>query len=116
MKKLDELRAVPLQRLPVELEIVRDLEEFDGPLLSEFRSPEGDTFLYYWCDCDEQANRWLVVRTPKQDLFRYLVGRISLRRLIRECRDGFLYAVDLDDDAAVVSAWFLYAESIPENY
>ncbi|HEX5715858.1 MAG TPA: DUF6575 domain-containing protein [Thermoanaerobaculia bacterium] len=111
-----ELRAIPLRRLPVDLEHVRDLEEFDGPLLSEFRTSDGDTFLYYWCDCSEQSNRWLVVRTPRQDLFRYLVGRVSLRSLIRYCRDGFLYMVDLDGDATVLSAWFVYAENIPENY
>jgi hypothetical protein len=108
--------AIPLARLPVELEFVRDLEEFDGPLLSEFRSSKGDTFLYYWCDCNEKANRWLVVRAPRQDLFRYLVGRVTLRSLIRECRDRFLYVVDLDGDATVLSAWFVYAENIPENY
>lgn len=116
MNQLDKLLAIPLVRLPVELEFVRDLEEFDGPLLSEFRSSDGDTFLYYWCDCDERANRWLVVRTPRQDLFRYLVGRVSLRSLIRDCRDGFLYMVDLDGDATVISAWFVYAEKTPENY
>jgi hypothetical protein len=109
-----EFRAIP--RLPVELVFVRDLEEFDGPLLSEFRSSNGDTFLYYWCDCNEQANRWLVVRTPRQDLFRYLVGRVTLRSLIQECRDRFLYVVDLDGDASVLSAWFVYAENIPEIY
>lgn len=112
----DEFAAIPLVRLPIELEFVRDLEEFDGPLLSEFRSSEGDTFLYYWCDCNEKANRWLVVRTPRQDLFRYLVGRVTLRSLIQECRDRFLYVVDMDEDATALSAWFIYAENIPENY
>lgn len=112
----NELRAIPLVRLPVELTFVRDLEEFDGPLLSEFRSTNGDTFLYYWCDCNEKANRWLVVRAPRQDLFRYLVGRTTLRSLIRECRDRFLYVVDLDETATVLSAWFVYAENIPEKY
>lgn len=112
----DELRAIPLVRIPVDLEFVRDIEELDGPLLSEFRSSDGETFLYYWCDCSDQANRWLVVRVPREDLFRYLVGRTPLRTLIRECRDGFLYVVDLDGKATVLSAWFVYAENVPENY
>lgn len=112
----DDLRAIPLQRLPVDLEFVRDLEEFDGPLLSEFRSADGETFLYYWCDCSDQANRWLVVRAPREDLLRYLVGLTPLRTLIRECRDGFLYVVDLDGAAVALSAWFVYAENVPERY
>jgi len=112
----DELHAIPLVRIPVDLEFVRDLEAFDGPLLSEFQSSDGETFLYYWCDCSDQANRWLVVRTPREDLFRYLVGRTPLLSLILECRDGFLYVVDIDRDAEVLSAWFVYAENVPENY
>ena len=44
MTDLDEIGALRLQALPVELEKVRDLEEFDGPLLSEFRSKEGEVF------------------------------------------------------------------------
>lgn len=108
--------AIPLARLPIDLEFIRDIEEFDGPLLSEFRSSAGDSFLYYWCDCNEEANRWLVVRTPRQDLFRYFVGRISLRSLIRECRDGFLYIVDLDADATPLSAWFALPGKLPDNY
>ena len=112
----EDFGAILIGRLPVELEFVRDIEEFDGPLLSEFRSSEGETFLYYWCNCNDRANRWLVVRAPRQDLFRYLVGRTSLRDLIRECPDGFLYVVDLDGDAALLAAWFLYADKLPDNY
>lgn len=117
MRPPEEFTAISLgSRLPIDLELVRDIEEFDGPLLSEFRSADGETFLYYWCDCSETTNRWLVVRTPPQDLFRYLVGRSSLRSLIRDCRDGFLYVVDVDGDAAILAAWFAYADKLPESY
>jgi hypothetical protein len=117
MIRPEEFNAISLKgRLPVDLELVRDIEEFDGPLLSEFRSSKGETFLYYWCDCDETANRWLVVRTPPQDLFRYLVGRTPLRSLIRDCRDRFLYVVDLDEGSVLLDAWFVYADKLPDNY
>lgn len=116
MRRPEEFFAISLARLPVDLEFVRDIEEFEGPLLSEFRSSDGETFLYHWCDCDERANRWLVFRVSRQDLFRYLAGRVSLRSLIQERRDGFLYVVDLDGDATLLSAWLVDADKLPENY
>jgi hypothetical protein len=113
---LNQIGALPIPRLPVELEHVRDLEEFDGPLLSEFRSADGEVFIYSWCDCDEEVNRWIVVRTPLQTLFRYLVGRSTLRELVRDCRDRFVYIVDLDQQAEARATWFITAESLPIQY
>jgi hypothetical protein len=116
MKAPSDFGAVKLERMPVDLTFVRDLEEFDGPLLSEFKSAEGETFLYHWCDCNAQSNRWLVVRTPRQDLYAYLVGQVTLRKLIRDCRDRFLYVLDIGGDAETLAAWFAQADRIPEVY
>lgn len=113
---LDQAGAIPIPRLPVELEHVRDIEDFDGPLLSEFRSADGDVFLYCWCDCDEEVNRWIVVRTPLQTLFRYLVGRSTLRELVKDCRDRFVYIVDLDQHAEARATWFITTEILPSQY
>ncbi len=108
--------GTPIEKLPLELEHVRDLEEFDGPLLSEFRAPNGETFLYSWCDRDDHANRWIIARTPLQILCRYLVGGISLRQVIVECRDGFVYIVELDSEAEVTKAWLITTNDLPASY
>jgi hypothetical protein len=108
--------AIKIERLPLELEHVRDIEDFDGPLLSEFRASNGETFLYSWCDGDENVNRWIVVRTPLQIVFRYLVGGISLRQVITECRDGFVYILELDCEAEPQNVWLIPATSLPRNY
>src|SRR5690348_10319881 len=98
---------VPLPRLPIrDLEWVRDLVYFDGPLLSEFRSSNGDTYLFHWCDVDDGANRWMVFRVSRPDLVKYLFRRYPLRRLIDESQDGFVYIVDIGDNRQHLRAFW----------
>jgi hypothetical protein len=113
---LVNLGGIAVTKLPMELQHVRNIEEFDGALLSEFKSATGETYLYYWCDCDDGANRWLVVRTPPQLLFRYLVGRTALRSLIADCVDGFAYVLDIGPKNERRGCWYIYAGLLPEEY
>ena len=103
-------------RLPVTLEFVRDLVDLDGPLVSEFKSDAEETFLYVWCDREKTINRWLVVRTARQQLFEYLVGRISLVRIIRGCKDGAVHVVDLNRDAHQSGIWYVSLPDLPQEY
>ena len=116
MIDMDSVGALRLHELPLGLTFVRDIEEFDGPLVSEFRSSTGETFLYAWCDCEEDVNRWVVVRTPHQVIFEYLVGRIPLRKVIYECKDRFVYVVDLGHDASPTSSWYVSIPNLPDEY
>ena len=64
--------GVTLTAFPVQgLRKVRDLEFFEGPLLAEFRSVGGDTYLYSWCGVGDEENRWMVFRTSRMDLAKY---------------------------------------------
>lgn len=108
--------ASKIERLPVKLNHVRDLEFFEGPLLSEFKSSRGDTFVFYWCDSDQETNRWLVIRTPKSQLLRYLVRRSDLLELIDNCPDQTAYVVDIDSSFAHKSIWFANVQDIPADY
>jgi hypothetical protein len=116
MIDLVQLGATALTGLPIVLEYVRDIEDFDGPLLSEFRSTEGDTFLHSWCDCNNERHRWLVVRTPRQKVAHYLVGGSTLRDVITGCPDGFVYIVDFDDVPVPCEVWFMHVLALPDNY
>jgi hypothetical protein len=117
---LETKGAVALSALPVHLIHVRDIEEFDGALISEFRTAGNgsgeETFLYVWSDCEDALNRWLVVRTPPQILFRYLVGRTQLRDVILKCQDQFVYFVDLDPSANYHAVWHVLVNHIPVEY
>ncbi len=102
----------------LELTHVRDIEEYEGPLLSEFRSKSGDTFLYHWADCDRGAGvtRWVVVRTPRQDLNQYLVRAITLRDVILRCHDQFVYLFDTDADEHVCASYFVRTAQLATDY
>lgn len=114
-----ELKAIGftrLQQLPLALEHVRDLEEYDGPLLSEFRSDKGETYLYKWCDSDEHSNRWIILRAPPAQLFPYLLRKATLRQLVLDCLDRAVYLVDLDNEANVSTVWFGGVDRLPPDY
>jgi hypothetical protein len=94
----------------------RDLETFEGPLLSEFRSSTGDIYLYSWCDTWEHGHRWLVFRVTARDLAMYLHGRLSLRKLIYSSPEPVVYIVDLDDDGKMRKVDFAPLDGIPAEY
>ncbi len=116
MIDMDAAGALRLRDSDLRLTWLRDIEEFDGPLVSEFRSATGEIFLYVWCDADDSRSRWLVVRTPYQVLFRYYVGRIALRNVILDCKDQFVYVLDLDGAANPLGSWYVRVRDLPEEY
>ena len=114
-----ELGGMELNRLPVsDLTWVKDLIYFDGPLLSQFRhARNGESYLYYWCDCDENVNRWMVLRVSEDDLKRLLSRLIPLGEIIpKGSQDDFVYIVDLDGRGEVVKVRLLGVEAVPPAY
>ncbi len=106
-----------LLSLPVaNLSKVRDLEFFEGPLISEFRNASGEPFIYYWCDSDEHSNRWLVFRSARRDVIRYTHRQISLLDLLRFGLDGFVYVVDLGNDQEWNRIAFAPLAALPSSY
>ena len=97
---------------------IADLIYFEGPLLSHYVSSKGDDYLFYWVDRDSNDNRWLVLRVSLASLQRYMAGELSLRDLIENPNDGYLYQVDVDDaihyhDVVLVQPSDLPAEYLP---
>ena len=105
-----------LDRFPIPATKVRDLEVFDGPLVSEFRSPHGDTYLSVWCDADDQASRWMFVRVDRRSVLDYLGKRLSLRDVITKPEDGFVYFVDIATDGTVAQVSLRTTDNLPAEY
>ena len=85
--------------LPRPLTFVRDLEAFDGPILSEYRAEEGGLYLEKWCDRDgEGIERSLIVRTERRALAEYLARRMSMLELLMGPSDGVGFIVDRIND------------------
>lgn len=105
-----------LPALPVALTRVRTLEYFEGDRIVEAHSSTGDTFLQVWFDTDGgDLTRWLVIRVSPVTVSRFLAKRVSLRDLVLNPSDGFLYVVDRNDDDEVVQTSFVEPRALPED-
>lgn len=95
---------------------VADLVYFDGPFLSHYVSGKGDDYLFYWVDRDDTDNRWLVLRVSLANLQKYIGKKLTLRELIENPNDGFLYAVDVDNDLNYHNVKLVQPSALPEEY
>lgn len=93
-----------------------DLVYFDGPFLSHYVSGKGDDYLFYWVDRDETDNRWLVLRVSLANLQKYIGKELTLRELIANPNDGFLYSVDVDNDLHYHNIKLVQPSTLPEEY
>ena len=93
-----------------------DLVYFDGPFLSHYVSGKGDDYLFYWVDRDETYNRWLVLRVNLANLQKYIGKELTLRDLIENPNDGFLYSVDVDNNLHYHNVKLIQPSALPEEY
>lgn len=113
---MENLIARKLDRFPLTLKFIVHLEYFDGHLLSLFENEEGDIYLYSWCDVDDLHNRWLVLRVTPKTLKSYIEGQLSLRDLIVNPVDCFLYSLDIDSKFEIVNSYLIQPHNLPELY
>ena len=95
---------------------VADLIYFEGPLLSHYISSKGDDYLFYWVDRDDSDNRWLVLRVSLANLQKYIGKKITLRELIDNPNDGYLYSVDVNNDICYHHIRLIQPSALPEEY
>ena len=95
---------------------VADLIYFEGPLLSHYISSKGDDYLFYWVDRDDSDNRWLVLRVSMANLQKYIGNVITLRDLIENPNDGYLYSVDVNNDVCYHDIKLIQPSALPEEY
>jgi hypothetical protein len=86
---------IKIPRLP-SMVFVRDLEVFEGPVLSEMRGSGGRSTYYLdkWCTSQEDVSRSIVVRTEQRAIAEYLSRRITMRSLMLDASDGIGFVVD----------------------
>lgn len=84
-----------LEKLPRRLQFVRDLEAFEGPILSEYRAAYGGAvYVEKWCARADGVSRFLVVRSEERAIAEFLGGRLSMLKLLTERSDGFGFLID----------------------
>jgi hypothetical protein len=115
---LYELNGKPASKLFFNsLKKVRDLEWFDGPLTTEFKSKNNSiSYIYHWCDVDDKFNRWLVSQVWEDDVDLYMDRIISYRELFESSYLNRYYVLDIDTDRNIVSATIISSENCPTEY
>lgn len=114
---MEELEGKILKDFPLrELRKVADLIYFEGPLLSVFQHPEGDYYLYYWCDTNDEVNRWIAFPVDSGDLRSYLNKKKPLRDLVLNPKNELLFVVEIDKDLKYQKSYALSPGNLPEPY
>lgn len=93
-----------------------NLIEQDGPLLSLYYNDRGDYYLFYWLDCDEKANRWMVLRVDIKTLYEYLNKEKTLLQVIKNSPDNFVWITDIDGKGRQILTCALPLSSVPSDY
>lgn len=90
----------------------RTLEEFDGPLLVEFRTPCNKIYLCAWIDKDEHLNRWVYFRVTQKRFEQYLKESPPWHNLLDKNANTIVYLVDRNTHGDVVRIATLSAEAL----
>lgn len=92
-----------------------DLLFCNGSILSHFQVNETDYFMF-WVDQNTVSNKWLVFRTSKEQITRYLKEEISLRNILTENRNEVSNIIDLDNNINCIRNKEIINHQIPKKY
>lgn len=96
---------------------VSDIQYYDGSLLSEYRTHNLDSYVFHWCDCTEELNRWLVIRASKRSVYELKSGLIGIKEfLLDRSLDSNAYILDIAIDDEIRNVTYVRLENIPEDY
>jgi len=67
-----------LRRFVEQLKFMRELEQFDGPLLTEWHDVESVPYVEKWCTVEDGVHKWMLVRVTPLSIETYLEGHVSM--------------------------------------
>jgi hypothetical protein len=103
-------------KLPREVVLVRELECFEGPILSEYRAVRGSAqYIEKWCARSEGVVRTLLVRVDQRAIAEYLGKRRTLLSLLIEPSDGVGHMIDRRRDETI-AVYGIYLDELPTGY
>jgi hypothetical protein len=111
-----EVNGVTISHFDFTLMKVNDLLFYEGPILSYFTNEYGWDFFMYWCDNDDNFNRWLLFRVDKQQLRDFFLRKETLFQLIKHNSQGFIYIIDIDENIEYTNKKIVSINNIPKNY
>lgn len=100
-----------------EISVLNELMSFDGiPMLLHFTNDRKEDILAYWVDYDDSNTRYIFAKVSKDELYRYLKGHITLKKLFQEIISEYVFFADLKSDNTVAKATIISSYLIPDEY
>lgn len=96
---------------------VKDIQFFEVSLTAEYKTDKNESYVFHWCDCEGDVNRWLAVRTSKRALYALTSGVIEMRDFFENYSlDSNVLILDLEPDDNVNLAKLVHISEIAEDY
>ncbi len=94
---------------------VADVVNIEGPLLTLFLHANRQLYLMDWVDRNTQANRWLLYRTNRVLLNRFLNREISHFDLLLS-DESFVFKIDIDKNLSWQNIQQVAKKGLPKQY
>ena len=113
---MEVLNGYKIENFPIaQLQKIGDLDYFEGPSLSLFKSEEDNAlYLFDWVDCAKNAHRWLVYTVSPQQLTQFIARKLSRYDLVSI--EKKVNIVDLSSDFMLLQAYSVKISDLPQTY
>jgi len=115
-KKMKVLTGTKIKQLPFQLIKIDNIYEYDGPVLSHFKTDKQDDYFMFWVDNNIEFNRWLLVFVSKDDLTRYFYESITFKDLVLLNQKDLVYFIDIDSNVEYKNITLIAIKDIPTEY
>jgi hypothetical protein len=114
------LEAIPGTKIPGppwrELTFEHILQYYDGPRLILRRSDDGQLYLAWWSDADQNVERWIYLPISLMRLCSVLTGKTPSRNALNNPEDGYVLALDVSPDTDhVIHTVKTIASAVPQH-
>ena len=115
MKRMLQIEGVPVDREDwPKFTWNADLVDFEGPLVSLYRTDDDRDALYVWVDCSRATNRWCIVFVERISLLNYLTQKCTLRDVFDQVES--VIVVNIGKTGRRTGAQFVLLDDLPEEY
>lgn len=110
------LKGISLPRFEARFKKLGDFLYYEGPILSHLINDKNDDYLMKWCDKDSSFHRWVIFKTSSQLLYRFFCKELSMRDLILQNPNHFVYFVDINEKIEWEKTFIIGLNDIPVHY
>ena len=96
---------------------IRDIEYFEGPLLSEYKDDNENIYIKKWCSWNDVSETWLLVLTTSEDINKYLSKTMSLLNLIQNGKNFIIETRNINGSSSSHNVMFedIDVDYLPKN-